>query len=265
MTGPVAGPAAAPVVPTAGRVTAGRALIVAHHHTSSPGWVGRYLADRGYRLETVLLGTERPVDLPSPDGFDVVVVLGSSHSVIEFDDPASPNRRWITAEVDWIAAAVTGGARVLGICFGAQAMSKALGGTVTRMPTTQVGWYDLVPADGADPVLAGPWLEYHDDRFTVPDGARLLAADRFCPQAFTIGRSLAVQFHPEADLAIVQGWVDRFATDEAALAVGIERHGLLARTATSQDASAQRCLYVMDAFLALGSADAGEATDLLAS
>jgi len=240
-----------------------RALVVAHHSSSSPGWVGRYLVDRGYTLDRVLLGTERPVDLPSPDGYDVVVVLGSSHSVMEADDPTSPNQRWMARELTWIADAVTGGAQVLGICFGAQAMSRALGGTVTRMPTTQVGWYDLVPADGADPVLAGPWLEYHDDRFTVPDGARLLAADRFCPQAFTIGRSLAVQFHPEADLAIVQSWVDRFPTDEAGLAVGVERHGLLARTAASQDASAQRCRYVMDAFLALGSADAE--TELLAS
>lgn len=230
-----------------------RALVVAHHHTSSPGFVGRYLTDRGYQLTTVTLGADRPADLPDPAAFDVAVVLGSSHSVTELADPASPNHRWMAAEVGWIADAVNGGARVLGICFGAQAMSRALGGTVTRMPTTQVGWFDLGPATGADPVLAGPWLEYHDDRFTVPDGARLLAADRFCPQAFTIGRSLAVQFHPEADLAIVQGWVDRFPTDEAGLAVGVERHGLLARTAAAKDASAKRCGYVMDAFLTLGS------------
>ncbi len=253
--------------------TSGQALVVAHHHTSSPGWVGRYLVDRGYTLTFVTLGNERPVDLPAPDGFDVVAVLGSAHSVTELDDPAAPSRRWMAAEVDWIAGAVSGGARVLGICFGAQAMSRALGGTVTRMPATQVGWYDLVPADGADPVLAGPWLEYHDDRFTVPDGARLLAADRFCPQAFTIGRSLAVQFHPEADLAIVQAWVDRFPTDAAGLAVGVDRHTLLPRTAAAQAASAQRCLSVMDAFLALGSADDAhqdgahqdDAADLLAS
>lgn len=228
-----------------------RALLIAHHHTSSPGGVGRYLADHGYASTTVRLGDERPVDLPSPDDFDVVVVLGSSHSVTELDSPGAPSHRWMAPEVAWIADAVRRGTRVLGICFGAQAMSRGLGGTVDRMPETQVGWYDLVAADGADPVFDGPWLEYHDDRFSVPRGARELASDRFCPQAFTVGRSLAVQFHPEADLAIVQRWVDRFPTDEAGLAVGVDRRALVERTVGAQDASALRCLRVMDLFLSL--------------
>ena len=227
------------------------ALLVAHHHSSSPGGVGRYLADRGFALTTVLLGDERPADLPPAADFDVVVVLGSSHSVTELDRPDAPSRRWMAPEVTWIADAVRRGTRVLGICFGAQAMSRALGGTVDRMPRTQVGWYDLHAADGADEVFGGPWLEYHDDRFTVPAGARELASDRFCPQAFTIGRSLAVQFHPEADLAIVQRWVDRFPTDEAGLAVGVDRQALVSRTVEAQDASALRCLRVMDLFLSL--------------
>ncbi len=151
------------------------ALLVAHHHTSSPGGVGRYLADHGYRLTTLCLGDERPVDLPSSDDFDVVVVLGSSHSVTELDRPDAPSRRWMAPEVAWVADAVRRGSRVLGICFGAQAMSRGLGGTVDRMPETQVGWFDLDAADGEDPVFGGPWLEYHDDRFTVPGGARELA------------------------------------------------------------------------------------------
>lgn len=227
------------------------ALVVAHHHSSSPGWVGRHLADRGYALTTVLLGDGRPVQLPSPDGFDVVAVLGSAHSVTELDDARAPSRRWMAPEIAWIADAVRGGARVLGICFGAQAMSRALGGTVDRMPETQVGWFDLEAADGADPVFGGPWLEYHDDRFSVPDGARVLASDRFGPQAFSTGRSLAVQFHPEADVAIVQRWVDRFPTDKAGLAVGVDRYALVARTLGAQDASARRCLRVLDIFLSL--------------
>lgn len=227
------------------------ALLVAHHHTSSPGGVGRYLTDHGYALTTVRLGDERPVQLPSPDDFDVVVVLGSAHSVTELDAPDAPSRRWMVPEVAWIADAVRRGTRVLGICFGAQAMSRGLGGTVERMPATQVGWFDLDAADGVDDVFGGPWLEYHDDRFTVPAGARELASDRFCPQAFTIGRSLAVQFHPEADLAIVQRWVDRFPTDEAGLAVGVDRRALVSRTVDAQDDSARRCRRVMDLFLSL--------------
>lgn len=218
----------------------GRALVLAHHHTSSPGGAGRYLTEHGSELTTVHLGDERSVDLPSPDAFDLVVVPGSSHQVTELDHPRSPSRRWMEPEVEWIADAVRGGQRVLGTCFGAQAMSRALGGTVDRMPETQVGWFDNEAAAGADEVFGGSWLEYHDDKFTVPDGARQLASDRFCPQASTTGRSLAVQFHPEADLAIVQRWVDRFPTDEAGLAVGVDRRTLVERTVGAQDASTLR-------------------------
>lgn len=232
-----------------------RALVVAHHHSSSPGGVGRHLTEFGYTLDTVTLGNERPVDLPDRGDYQVIVVLGSSHSVIELTRPDAPSRRWMAAEVEWIADAVTGGSRVLGICFGAQAMSRGLGGTVTRMPKTQVGWYELAGTADADPVFTGPWLEYHDDRFTVPDGARELAADRFCPQAFTVGRSLAVQFHPEADLPIVQAWVDRFPTVADGLAVGVDSAALVARTRVRQEASAARCRRLMEMFLALDLTD----------
>ncbi len=229
----------------------GRALVVAHHHSSSPGGVGACLTDRGYALDMVTLGNDRPVELPDPDDYQIIVVLGSSHSVMELDRAGEPSRRWMGPEVDWVADAVGRGSRVLGICFGAQAMSRGLGGTITRMRQTQVGWYELTGTPVADPVFTGPWLEYHDDRFTVPDGARELAADPFCPQAFTIARSLAVQFHPEADLGIVQNWVDRFPTGAAGLAVGVDAPALLARTRASQQASAQRCRRLMEIFLAL--------------
>ena len=228
-----------------------RALVVRHHHSSEAGWVGRRLTRLGHTLDTVTLGDERPVELPDPAGYAAVVVSGSSHSVMELDDPGAPSRRWMAPELEWLAAAVAGGSRVLGICFGAQLMSRALGGTVTRMPGTQVGWFDVVPEPGVDPVFAGPWLEYHDDRFTVPGGATLLAADRFCPQAFTTGRSLAVQFHPEGDLAIVQGWVERFPTDTAAMAAGVDRDALLERTEASRDDAAGRADRLVDLFLAL--------------
>ncbi len=60
-----------------------------------------------------------------------------------------------------------------------------------------------------------------------------------------------MQFHPEADLAIVQRWVDRFSTDEEGLAVGVDHRALVERTVGAQVASALRCVEVMDLFLSL--------------
>ena len=68
---------------------------------------------------------------------------------------------------------------------------------------------------GTDPG-AGPWLQWHVDAFEVPAGARLLAYTDVCPQAFAAGRSVGVQFHPEADEIIVAGWTQAYPESLAA-------------------------------------------------
>ena len=54
---------------------------------------------------------------------------------------------------------------------------------------------------------AGPWLQWHHDTFTPPAGATVLADSPAGPQAYTIGRSLGVQFHPEVTPEIVADWI----------------------------------------------------------
>jgi hypothetical protein len=56
-------------------------------------------------------------------------------------------------------------------------------------------------------MVEGPWLQWHFDSFTLPPGARLIADSPAGPQAFTIGRSLGTQFHPEVTPAIMEAWV----------------------------------------------------------
>ena len=63
---------------------------------------------------------------------------------------------------------------LLAICFGAQVLSHALGGTVSRTDRPEIGWYELDAPD----VARGPWMEWHDDVFTVPEGFDVLAAHR---------------------------------------------------------------------------------------
>jgi hypothetical protein len=56
-------------------------------------------------------------------------------------------------------------------------------------------------------VPEGPWFQWHFDTFTVPPGAKLVADSPAGPQAYTIGRSLGVQFHPEVTPEIMNSWV----------------------------------------------------------
>jgi GMP synthase-like glutamine amidotransferase len=95
---------------------------------------------------------------------------------------------------------------VLGICFGAQALASALGGSVTRLATPEFAWIELQVSD-AEQVPAGPWLALHDDTITLPPFARELARNEFGPQAFGIGPHLGVQFHPEVTPAILARWL----------------------------------------------------------
>jgi GMP synthase-like glutamine amidotransferase len=134
---------------------------------------------------------------PDPGEATAVVALGSDRSVHASSDP------WIAAELDYLRAAHDGGVPVLGICFGAQALAKVLGGAVSRAAETEVGWIEVAGDDG----FGGPWFTWHEDIFTVPPGAKELARAASGPQAFAVGASVGVQFHPEVTPKIVDDWL----------------------------------------------------------
>jgi len=51
-------------------------------------------------------------------------------------------------------------------------------------------------------------LHWHDDTFDLPDGAERLASTPECAnQAFSLGATLAVQFHPEVDARHFERWL----------------------------------------------------------
>ena len=75
---------------------------------------------------------------------------------------------------------------MLGICYGGQLMSHALGGSVERAHRTEIGWYD-VSSDDAELAPPGPWFEYHVDKFTPPIGAQVFASTDAGPQAYRLG------------------------------------------------------------------------------
>jgi GMP synthase-like glutamine amidotransferase len=99
---------------------------------------------------------------------------------------------------------------VLGLCFGGQALAVALGGSVERAPTPELGWTEI-ETDEPELIASGPWLQWHYDRFTTPPGATEIARTAHAAQAFRHGRHLGVQFHPESTVEIVAQWaaIDR--------------------------------------------------------
>jgi len=208
-----------------------RVIVVRHHAIDDAGFIADAFRDRGGELVVHQFPKAGP--LPALDGVDHVVVLGAAWSVYE-----ERISGWIGAELDWLRAADAAGIPVLGICFGAQALTAALGGEVEAAPCSEVGWTTVETLD-PDLIEPGPWLEFHHDRCLPPPGARLLARNEVCAQAFTIGPHLAVQFHPEVDAAQVTRWLADGGKAEAEQA-GQDPDKLIAQTGAEEDQAALR-------------------------
>jgi len=176
-----------------------RVIVVRHHAIDEAGFIADAFRARGAELTVHQFPKGGP--LPALDDVDHIVLLGAAWSVYE-----ERISGWIGEELDWLRAADAAGIPVLGICFGAQALTAALGGEVEAAPRSEVGW-TMVETLDPDLIEPGPWLEFHHDRCLLPPGARLLARNELCVQAFTIGPHLAVQFHPEVDAAQVSLWL----------------------------------------------------------
>ena len=203
-------------------------ILVLEHQADAPACLlARWADTRDHEIEVVV--PQRLAAWPHPADSDAIVSLGSEHSALDTE------RRWIRDEIESLAAAHSTSVPALGICFGGQALSAALGGTVSRAPQAEVTWRSIETQD-PDLITAGPWPFWHEDGFSLPPGARLLAGSETEVAAFVDGTSVGVQFHPESDAAVVRGWLDdgrdklrAYGVDEREFEREIERHGPAAR------------------------------------
>ena len=175
-----------------------RALVIEHDPDVPAGLVDEWLVVRGSVADLHQIAIDARD--PDPRAYDLIVTLGSEAAA--FDDTVP----WIAREQRLLRDAVAADVPVLGICFGSQILARALGGRGLRAERAEIGWMAI---ESSDPSLvpAGPWLQWHRDTFTRPAGATVLANSPAGPQAYTIGRSLGVQFHPEVTPEIVADWV----------------------------------------------------------
>ncbi|MER6125204.1 type 1 glutamine amidotransferase [Streptomyces sp. NPDC001795] len=227
-----------------------RALVIRHEHVTEPGLVGARLIERGYDLTTVTVVPEDrhhtpnvTHDFPGADEWDVIVSLGAPWSV--YDEEAVGS--WIGRELALLRKAHLLGVPVLGVCFGAQALATALGGSVEASPRPEIGWTE-VDSDDHGLVPPGPWFQWHFDRCVLPPDAEEVARNAVCPQAFRMGRTLGVQFHPEIITAMVRGWID-LGGREQCRRQGVDPEGLLARSRAMEPQARDNARRLVDGFL----------------
>lgn len=144
----------------------------------------------------------------APADCDAYIVTGSAAGVYDSDP-------WIGQLLDFLRAA-QGRAKLVGVCFGHQAMAQAFGGQVIKSPK---GWgigehqYTVVKAepwmDGA-PAIRLP-ASHQDQVVVAPPGAEVVLASAFTPIAGLAYRdqpAISMQPHPEFDPAYATALIE---------------------------------------------------------
>ena len=227
-------------------------LFIQHDHVSPPGPICEAFPARGYDVEFTLVVPperfERPdvtFQYPEPTDYDVLVPMGAPWSAYDLDRIGT----WVTDEIAFLRAAHDAGVPILGLCFGGQLLAAALGGTVVAASRTELGWTTLT-TDRPDLIEPGPWFEWHSDCWILPPGVTALARTPVCEQAFVVGRSLGLQFHPETTLAMLDGWLDN-GGGRLVQAAGADVDRLRADSVTEGPAAERRAHRLVDRFLGL--------------
>jgi GMP synthase-like glutamine amidotransferase len=158
-----------------------------------------------------------------PEACSAFLVTGSAAGVYE---PLP----WIGPLLAFLREA-KGRSKLVGICFGHQAMAEALGGRVEK---SERGW--AVGLQDYTLVARAPWMGEnppgriavpvsHQDRVTVaPPGAEVLAHSAFSPFGMLAwgADALSMQFHPEFEpdyaRALIQSRRQRLPDPDSALA-----------------------------------------------
>jgi GMP synthase-like glutamine amidotransferase len=215
-----------------------RVLGILHQEDAGLGVFARPIAERGAELDSWLL----PDGGPPPDdpfAYQAVLTLGGS---------ANPDERrrfgWIRREQELLSELLAAGTSIMGLCLGGQLLAVAAGGSVRRACRPEIGWYGLEPtaACDEDPVLGGvpaglEVLEWHGYEFLAPPGAVPLARSEVCLQACRIGScAWALQFHPEVDRRILDGWIDEHHADPDVATHGLDLEELRAESDPRIDA-----------------------------
>lgn len=99
---------------------------------------------------------------------------------------------------------------VLGICYGAQYISHALGGRVEKADSREYGRAHLETVDTSNPLFKGfeqnsqVWMSHGDTITAIPDGFEVIGSTKdvknaafWCPPKTMAKGIYAVQFHPE--------------------------------------------------------------------
>lgn len=166
-----------------------------NHVESGPGLLQEYCKEQGWTTSCIIEGKGASwVDQKA----DVYVFLGSLHSVNEGNRAIVSNQKRIVKEL------VASDRPVFGICFGAQLIADAIGGSVSPLEQRCDGWHQIT--EFVSDEWMGPWFKWHEEWIAPPETVEILARDKEIVQVFKFQKLLGVQFHPEVSASALRQW-----------------------------------------------------------
>jgi GMP synthase (glutamine-hydrolysing) len=185
-----------------------RVLSLVHQPDAASGVFADAAAAAGHELDEWLV-PRRKAPPASLEDYGAVLVFGGAMHVDQED-----RHGWLRGELDLLRGLLADGVPLLGVCLGGQLLARALDAPVRRMPSPEVGWFDvrLTPEAADDPVFGGlperfSSFQWHSYAFELPPGALPLARNDRCLQAFRAGESAwGIQFHAEVTGDSVEEW-----------------------------------------------------------
>ena len=138
------------------------------------------------------------------DEVAALVFMGGHYSVNE-------HHSWVNEEIKLITRAIKNDMPLMGVCFGAQLISKALGAEVSREKHMETGWHKIKTDISALTNDTFEAFEWHEDTFSIPDGAIPIFSGRnFENQGYLYGKVLCMQFHLEMTEDMIYEWLRRY-------------------------------------------------------
>lgn len=185
--------------------------IFRHIACDKTGFLCHYLQRRQIPFELICISPEDRLacDLESASG---LIFLGAAHSV-------NASEHWIDDEIKLIQRAAVVGLPVMGVCFGGQLITRALGGDVLVSKQMQIGWHPVNTTEQCRGLMAKAKLpsefhvfEWHAETFALPPGAIPLFCDHDgLNQGFLHGSCFAMQFHLEMTEELIATSLKHFA------------------------------------------------------
>lgn len=225
-----------------------RLLVVQHDLDDSMNDLAGPLAKARLHIDPwcTFVDAEPPASVEEYDG---ILSMGALASVSEEAD-----HLWMQNERRVMEQALARGIPVLGVCFGAQILAAVAGGEFRRAPQEAIGWctVDMEPDAINDPLFAGLGsqfhaFQYHYDTFTQPNNSTILGRSGDIIEAYRVGQNAwGIQFHIEANPAVVYAWLGTYRQEMEAAGVDIDQMREL--TATYADEYREKALGLSSAF-----------------